>query len=146
VYRQEFQAGTTDGKDLLRQLHIRLTPNDLNEKFTKRDFGDNMFFVIIGAKGLPASDTPCRLDEAHTEAVTLDYGGLYHRALGYMRELSDRCAMPDGLMDFIMRYNALKISIETEHWLPAIGYYHMLKGGDGVAGASRGCGCKGCNG
>jgi hypothetical protein len=87
------------------------------------------------------------LDETTTLGVTFDYGILYNRAMNYTRELADNCSIPHGFIDFILNTEALKLSLETEHYVPAIGYWRWLMGGSfrGATGynVTKPCGCHG---
>lgn len=132
------------GEDKVKDVHLTLRPTDFNERYCKRDFSDNMFFLYVKAGGTPGPCTPCRLDEVYTIAVTFDFGTLYNMALGYMKELGNQCVIPMGFIDMIMKYHALKISVETDHWMPAVDYYQLLKGsyGGGVS-TVKPCGCRG---
>ena len=129
-----------------KELHLVLDCNSFNEKFTKQDLSHNMFFVYIECDGVPAVDTPCRLDEMTTLGVTFDYGAIYNLAMGYTRELANTCDMPQNFIDFILNVEALKMSIETEHFIPAIGYWQWLMGnsnGKTIGYGLRPCGCHG---
>lgn len=128
-----------------KEVHLVLNVNSMNSKFTAKDFTSNMFFVYITAKGTPASDTPCRLDEMTTLGVTLDYGLIYNNALCFTKELSDNCNVPMGFIDFILNYEAMKIAIETEHYVAAIEHFNWLKnnGCSSNGTVTKGCGCNG---
>lgn len=118
-----------------------------SKAFSANDLSHNMFFVYIETVGEPSSDTPCTLDETTTLGVTFDYGILYNRAMNYTRELADNCSIPHGFIDFILNTEALKLSLETEHYVPAIGYWRWLMGGSfrGATGynVTKPCGCHG---
>ena len=105
---------------------------------------EHMFFVYIECEGVPAIDTPCGLDEV-TVGVTFDYGAIYQKAMGYTRQLANDCQMPQGFVDFMLNTEALKLSLETEHYFPAINYWKWLKGTDGGTFSNnlKGCGCHG---
>lgn len=141
-YYMPYSNVKVEGK---KEVHLVLSINDFNEKFKAKDMTENMFFVYITATGTPASDTPCRLDEMTTLGVTLDYGLIYNNALCYTRELADSCNVPMGFIDFIMNYEALRLAVETEHYLVAIDHFNWLKN-NGCAGngtITKGCGCHG---
>lgn len=130
----------------LKEVHLVLDRNDFNEKFCETDLSKHMYFVYIKAFGVPAPGTPCRLDEMTTVGVTFDYGLIYYKALGYMKELADKCKTPTGFIDYILNLNALKLAIETDHYIPAIQYFKHLLNGDYTGGAidapiARPCGC-----
>lgn len=130
-----------------KELHLVLSSNDFNEKFTKTDLSHNMFFIYIECEGTPDSCVPCRLDEMTTLGVTFDYGAVFNPAMNITRELADTCKIPQHFLDFILNYDALKIAIETEHYVPAIGYWKRLVdiGSNGTAanGIPKPCGCHG---
>lgn len=116
--------------------------------FEPCDLSHNMFFVYIECEGSAAECTPCRLDEKTTLGVTFDYGILFNRAMNYTRELADDCNVSSNFIDFILNYEALKLAIETEHYVPAIKYWKWLIGDYGSDGSAtystvKPCGCHG---
>jgi hypothetical protein len=119
--------------------------NDFNEKFTAGDLSHNMFFVYIECDGTPAPDTPCRLDEMTTLGVTFDYGIIFNQSMGYTRELTDTCNVSKGFIDFILKFDALKLAIETEHYVPAIGFWKWITQESSLSnsGFTKPCGCHG---
>lgn len=127
-----------------KEIHLILNVCDLNERFKGKDFSRNMFFVFFATKGTPDPCTPCRLDERVTLAVTFDYGLIYNNTMGYTRELGRRCDIPDNFINFILLFHALQMSIETEHYIPAIHYYHILMNTppNGMPSVTP-CGCHG---
>lgn len=142
IYQGDVES-ITSGLDV-RELHLVLCANDFNEKYCKGSLSDHIFFVYITCKGTPAFDTPCGMDEMTTLAVTLDYRLVFNNAMCYTRELADSCSVPSGFIDFILNYEALKMSISTGHYLQAIERFKWIKGsgcaGNGVV-AGKGCGC-----
>jgi len=130
----------------VRQAHLVLCLADFNERFCKKDLSHNMFFVYFTVRGTPASDTPCRFDEKTTVGVTFDYNILYQNAMGFTRELADTCTVPQGFIDFILNMEALRMSVETEHYIPAISHFKWMMG-QGAIGtgnsvpAPKPCGC-----
>lgn len=109
-----------------KEVHLVLNKNDFNENFTKGDLSHNMFFVYIECEGTPCPDTPCRLDEMTTLGVTFDYGIIFNQAMGFTRELGKDCDIPKNFIDFILNFDALKLAIETEHYVPAIGFWKWI--------------------
>ena len=145
VYR--YDAGEAD-----KEAHLALFPANFNEHYTKSDFSGDLFFAYIVCKGSVGECTPCRLDELTTLAVTFDYNLFYQRVMGYTRELANSCEIPSGFMDMILNFNALKAAIDTEHYVPAIGFYEQMLGlgnahrsitSGGTFNSGRGCGCRG---
>ena len=137
IYQQDFQ------KEDLKELHLVLNSNSLNEVFKGKDLSHNMFFVYIECGGTPDPCTPCRLDELTTLGVTFDYGRLFNIAMNYTRELAKTCNIPDRFIDFILNFEGLKVAIETEHYIPAINYWNTLTEGANYSTTTKPCGCHG---
>ena len=118
-----------------REVNLVLSANDFNNgKFTASDLSHNMFFVYVECEytGTPNPCTPCRLDELTTLGVTFDYGVVFNQAMNYTRELKDSCSVSNNFTDFILNFDALKLAIETEHYVPAIQYWKNMTGNSGV--------------
>lgn len=112
--------------------------------FNKKNFSDSLLFVYVTCKGIDSECTPCILDSSRpTIGVTFDDKLLYQRVMGYTKSLANTCKVPTEFVDFILLWNALKASIETEHWLEAIDYWHMLFDTGAYSYTSKGCGCHG---
>lgn len=149
VYQKEitptaYEHPTLDedsGINLMKELHLVLTPFMLNEKFKAIDFSHNIFFVYVDCAGIPAPDTPCTLDELTTLGVTFDYGVIFNRGMQFTKELADTCNIPSRFIDFILNVEALKISIETGHYVPAIQYWKNLMKMNNKNISSRPCNC-----
>lgn len=139
-YRTYYQVGALQKKD----IHLVLCPQNMNEKFKGTDFSKNMFFVYFTVTGTPTADTPCRMDETTTLGVTFDYGLIYDNAMCYTKELSNSCDVPQGFTDFLLHVAALKLAIETEHYVDAINQYKYIiqNGCTGNTGITvKHCGC-----
>lgn len=159
VYKSEISGNE-------KELHLRLTKADFDAafvnmnsgegldsskpyakvSFNKPNFSDSLFFVYIICKGVDSECTPCVLDSSKpTVGVTFDEKLLYQRAMDYIKQLSDNCTVPREFIDFILLWNGFKASIETEHYVPALKYWHMLfnnpKFINGIT--TKGCGCHG---
>ena len=130
----------------IKELHAVLTPAMMNEHFDKCSFSEDLLFVYIVCKGSVGECTPCRLDELTTVGVTFDYGSLYQQVMGYTKGLADTCSIPDAFIDFILTLQAFKTSVETEHFVPAIGFWKQLFGGRNTGSTTvrtKPCGCHG---
>ena len=113
-------------------------------RFPINDMSRTLFFVYVKVKGIPDACTPCRLDEMTTLGVTFDYGVFYNNAMNFTKELADTCTIPSQFIDFILNMEALKMSIETEHYVPAIKYWKTLLGTDSAnISENKPCGCHG---
>lgn len=135
-------ASSENAEESLKEIHLALSVNDLNEYFSKGTLSDDLFFVFIKAEGTPGTCTPCGLDNQYTVAVTFDNALLYGKAMGYLKQLGGECAVPKDLYNFIMLSHALKYAVETSHWIPAVEYFELLKGGGNtVTTATSPCPC-----
>ena len=138
IYQQEIEGTETKSLDLV------LGPSQFYETFTAKDLSHYMFFVYIECDGTVPPETPCRLDEMTTLGVTFDYGVFYNNAMNFTKELADTCTIPSQFIDFILNMEALKMSIETEHYVPAIKYWKTLLGTDSAnISENKPCGCHG---
>lgn len=86
-------------------------------------FTDNLYFIKVKAKGIPASDTPCGMDNIYTIGVVADTYKIYRKALKYMNRCLDTCEVPKALIDFILRYKAFSICLKTRDFTQAIYYW-----------------------
>lgn len=144
IYQKEYPD-----EDFTREINLVLCPVDMGLNFMKSTFSKNMFFVFIECKGTyDDCHTPCGLDEV-TKAVTFDYGVIYNQAMNFTKELADTCNIPQNFINYIMNYDALKLSIETDHYRPAINYWKNIVGEKGIFSngsksiTSKPCGCHG---
>lgn len=150
--------------DNYREVHLMLTKSDFdeaflngeqsipdatkpvaNEEFKNTDLSKNMFFVYFETEGTPDPCTPCDMD-GMVLGVTFDYGALYNPAMNYTRQLADDCNIPSEFIDYILNVDALKLSLETEHYIPAIEYWKRLIGSGSTAypyRSTKTCGCHG---
>ena len=135
VYFKQYDSGFTSDA-------LVLQPTDFNETFAKSTFSQDLFFVYVEVQGTPDACTPCRLDEAITLGVTFDEGLLYQEVMQYTKQLTTDCQVPVGFADFILRWNAFKASIETEHYISAIQFWKMLFDTTTTSTTST-CGCHG---
>lgn len=142
IYSKTFDAGTESAA-------LELIPSrDFNEQYTRPDMGNTLFFVYVTTNwdNRSGSDCciPCRLDELTTVGVTFDEKLLHQKVMEYTRDLVQDCSVPHDFIDFILRWNAFKSSVETEHWIQALKFYKLLfdDAGSTFTGIKR-CGCHG---
>ncbi len=126
--------------------NIVLTPQDMNENFTKNSFSSDLFFVYVKCEGTPDQCTPCTLDEEITLGVTFDESIFYQKVMQLTKQLADECKVSKDFIDMILLWNGFKAAVETEHYIPAIDFWKKLFfGHHGVLGLSNSkpCGCHG---
>lgn len=103
--------------------HIRL-------ELTSKDFtngtlnlSSNLLFVYIKTKGTPSPNTPCGLDNITTIGVVYNAYPIYRECMDYMKELEVDCRIPKHLIDKILRFKALELSILSGDYAQAIQYW-----------------------
>ena len=143
IYKKTFDIGTESAA-------LELIPSrDFNEQYTRTDMGSTLFFVYITTNwdnrdGNRDCCIPCRLDELTTVGVTFDEKLLHQKVMGYTKDLVQDCNVPHAFIDFILRWNAFKSSIETEHWIQALKFYKLLfDNAGGSFNSIKRCGCHG---
>lgn len=98
-----------------KHFRIELGIHDINPK--------DLLFVYIVTKGTPAADTPCGLDNSTTLGVVADMLPFYNQGMQYTKSLSNNCSISQDYIDFILKLNALKLSIKTGNYTKAIEYF-----------------------
>lgn len=107
---------------------------------------DNMFFVYVKAKGTPASDTPCGMDNEYTLGVTFNPCALYNSFMSYIKEVGNACSIPKNLINMLLQFKAVEASINTDHYAQAIEYYNKFiknLGKTNTTAHIKSCGCYG---
>lgn len=128
---------TIDGNKKKLQITI-----PLHDVLVKNCEGQ-LFFVYIITKGIFAADTPCGMDEHATLGVICDTAKIYRQGIKYIQETYERCEVPRHFIDFILRYNAFKICLQTRDYPLAIAYWKRFIGTNNKAPSTKGCGCHG---
>lgn len=104
---------------------------------------DDILFITPNIQGTPTPDTPCGQD-TNKLGVVYNKKTLMQKGLGYLKELGNSCIIPKGFIDFILRFKALDMSIETCNYQEAIKYWNMLNRVP-IKTATNNCGCHGLN-
>ena len=107
---------------------------------------DNMFFVYVKAKGTPASNTPCGMDNEYTLGVTFNTCALYNAVMSYVRETVSTCSIPKKFIDLFLQFKAIETSINTDHYMQAVEYYNKFikdLGKTNTPAYTKSCNCYG---
>ncbi len=116
----------------------------LNEVEVLSTFSKHLFFVYIETEGSPSSDVPCGMDTDKTLGVTMYMGNYYNSLMQYMKEMSDSdCSVPQGLINQMLQWKALNLSIDSGHYLQGIKYFNKWFSGKLKAVPISKCGCNG---
>lgn len=92
---------------------------------------DNLFFVYIKTIGAPSDCTPCGFDGEYTIGITFDANMLYQKSLEYLKDLAG-CNISKNFIDYILNYEMLKASIETEHYIDAVNIFNRMFRGTSI--------------
>lgn len=103
--------------------HVKHARIEIKQEDVCQPFTDTMFFVYIKTKGTPASNTPCSMDNEYTMGVCVNEFNIYRRFMCLMRELLSNCDIPKGYIDLYLRWEAVKNSVKTGHYMEAILYW-----------------------
>ena len=104
---------------------------------------DNLFFVYVRTKGIPAANTPCGMDNITTLGVVSNLYPLYQYAFSYIKELSDTCSIPKNFVNYILQYKAFELAIKTDHYTEAVKYWKRFFMGIKDSVITPNCGCHG---
>lgn len=116
-----------------------------------KDRGQRMLFVFIKAKGIPAADTPCGMDNEYSVKAVADLSGVYDKAVSLLKCvkgcgcIEDECVVSAKLANFALEWFQLKSSIELGKNTRALESFCRLVGytknkGREVYSVKR-CGC-----
>ena len=110
-------------------------PKDLNEKrirfeldktVIKESLYDTMFFVYIVTKGTPSADTPCGMDNVTTMGVVANLYPYYQHLMYHIKQIENSCEVPKSLIDCLLRFKSLELSIRTGNYIQAIKYWNKF--------------------
>ncbi len=106
---------------------------------------NHLYFVYIVTKGVPSPDTPCGMDNVNTLGVTLYLGNFYNMFMQHIKEMdNENCVPPQGLIDLLLRFKALNISIDSGHYIQGIKYFNKWFNGKNLPPLTiSNCGCHG---
>lgn len=120
-----------------KRVSLVLDKNDLGVSLE-----GNMFFVYAIAKGTPAIDTPCGMDNKTTLEVAVSLYSTYCATMQYIQEFNNRCSLPTGFIDMILRLKVLELSIKTGNYIQAIEYWNKYFNNITNSQIPTDCGCK----
>lgn len=88
---------------------------------------DNLFFVYISTKGVPAADTPCGGDNSLYLGTVFYTSNIYCNLLKTLQlEGITSCNIPKTFVNEFLKYKGLQFSLSTGDNLSAIKYFNSL--------------------
>lgn len=105
----------------------------------------SLFVVYVNTIGEPREDTPCSLRQSTVTGTAVNLYPIYKSSLGYFKELGDTCNIPKGLIDTILRINAIELAIRTGNYTRATKYWKKFFSNIRYINTSSNCGCYGAS-
>ena len=105
----------------MKEISLTISKNEV-----LADLSNDLFFVYLTAKGTPSSGVPCGQDVKTVVGVCYNNEVFYNKAIYYVKEITKRCCVPENFIDFILQYEAYKVSIKTGHYLSAIKFWNLF--------------------
>lgn len=128
-----------------RSVYATLDVTQLTEEFGTDTFDGGLFYVYVSCDMTSShsiASADCGWDNLTTVGIILDWERIYRLGTRFIREVSDKCGKcitSDGFIDFILRWEALRLAVET------CDYDNIDNIWDGLLGnlpaAKMGCGC-----
>lgn len=132
-----YKASIEDGSEV---TSLRLALTDREVCHMKED----MFFVIVEAKGAPRGDTPCGMDEAFVIGVVFYEEPIYHDLVQAACDLRQSCEPPRWFIDRYLRLQAVKAAVNAGQYMMAARLYEDFIRGKLIGGPTKiGCNCHG---
>lgn len=122
-----------------KALRLELDKLDLSTSLN-----DNLFFIYVKTKGIPADYTPCGMDKRTSLRALFNFYPAFQHAFGYIKELSNSCCdIPKTFINFILQYKAFELSIRVGHYTEAINYWKKFFSSIKGSTINSNCGCHG---
>jgi hypothetical protein len=119
------------------QKHVKLILDTVDIKNL-----NSLFFVYVRAKGTPAPDTPCGMDNITTMRTVTNMYPFYQQAMNYIGELANGCSIPQNFLDYVLKMRGLELAVKTGNYPDAIKFYNKFFNGKGKSSIKTGgCGC-----
>lgn len=120
-----------------KSISLELGEEDLLPSLT-----ENLFFVYIKAKGIPAANTPCGGDNLLCLGTAFYLTNIYCNLLKTLQlEEGIPCKTPKAFINEFLKYKGLQLSLLTGNSLNAIKYFNNLTSGLQVTKNNSKCGC-----
>ena len=123
----------------------KITPGDNID--LPATFKDKLFYVYVTLEGIVETALTCGCSNKNPSiGVALDMGIIYNQFMQYINELDSprTCSnkTPSGFTDFILRYNAFLLAMDSKHYKKGIAFFDKWFSGK-YKPITSGCGCNG---
>ena len=110
---------STDSNSGIKQCRLTLTNSDVN-------LSNDLLFIDVVVKGVPAPSTPCNMDNATTMGVVYNLHNIFQSFMPYIREVENDCNLPKGFINYILRFKALELAFATGNYTLAVKYWNRF--------------------
>ena len=110
---------STDSNSGIKQCRLTLTNSDVN-------LSNDLLFIYVVVKGVPAPSTPCNMDNATTMGVVYNLHNIFQSFMPYIREVENDCNLPKGFINYILRFKALELAFATGNYTLAVKYWNRF--------------------
>lgn len=101
----------------VKSAHAVLMKQEITEEFGTGSFDNGLFYVYVicdvhGGASLASAD--CGWDIMKTVGIVADWERVYRAGMAYILDVADgchTCVISDEFIDFIMRWNALRLAM-----------------------------------
>jgi hypothetical protein len=138
IFNDESVEVYCDELDTVKRIRLRIPAKSIQGG----NLNDNIFFIYVGAGGVPDGMTPCGMDTQYTMGVAINLRPIYNMAMGYIRELESSCETPRGFIDMVLRMKAFELALKTGNYPTALKWWNKLRS-KSVASSRKNCGCNG---
>lgn len=105
---------------------------------------DDLFFVIVEAKGSPRGDTPCGMDEAFVIGAVYYEEPVYHDLVVAACDLRLSCEPPRWFIDRWLRLQAVNAAVNAGQYMMACRLWEDFMRGKLIGSPiKQGCNCHG---
>lgn len=140
----------------LKSIDLKISPNGkYNEQGYLINTWDNLpstfsgklLFVYVVVASVDELTSNCGCASNPSVGVALDMGLIYNQFMRYINELNrpNLCntTIPQGFTDFILRFNALLLAMDSKHYKKGIEFFDKWFSKDSKLVSSSNCGCHG---
>lgn len=151
ISNEDAIAYIEDGQTKYKYKNIRLVLDELaivGSTDYDIDLEKDLIFIYVETTPFDnpnCPNLPCSMINSLTIGVTLNLGIIYNQFMQYIDELNASTCntkVPQGLIDFILRYDALLLAADSEHYAKAVEFYNKWFSKEKNVLPSN-CGCNG---
>lgn len=102
-----------------KNVRLFISEEDLNDKKLITALNNNLFFITV-----VCSNNIEGVEVGNFTSAVFDYNALYLPFMNVIKSINNNNKVPTQFIDLFLRLQALKISIDTNHFIEAIDIYN----------------------